>query len=195
LVSIWFIITKSDIKTYPDPFNIDYAFQAPFLNSTKTGSVEPLPISNKGRKISPWSWKFENDRCYNETTQYFKHGFTKFNDDQISHFQNSWKTFINNLQESPKFKGRGIVYTSYPDVLKETKRSIQFIRHWGCKLPIEVFHCDGELSAENIKELEAYQNVKVYDLAVFAKNDGHRFSFERKNPQDRLFQVKGGALI
>jgi hypothetical protein len=59
LASICFIITESNIKTYPDPFKLhageffvkkklinDDVFQAPFYNSQYIGSVEPLSISN-----------------------------------------------------------------------------------------------------------------------------------------------------
>jgi Mannosyltransferase putative len=118
----------------------------------------------------------------------------KFTPDEITKFTSDWKTFMATIPQPPAFKGRGVVYTCYPQVLTETLRSIRFLRHYNCTLPVEVFHHSGELNEGQIKQLESIPGVVVKDLAKLAK-DGV-FSFNRpSDPNSRFFAVKGGALI
>lgn len=180
------------------------------LNSTPKGRIIENPLNNemlasgviltvkdseKDSYRSPWSWSPKTDHCLNKTTQVFLWNLPELSTEEKATYRNEWIEFISNIPAAPKFSGRGIVYTSYPKVLRETIRSIKFLRHWGCKLPVEVFHFDNELSSFEISQLELLPNVKVLDLATLSKLDGNRFNFQRKNAESRLFQAKGGSLI
>lgn len=87
------------------------------------------------------------------------------------------------------YKGRGIVYTSHHRLIASTLTSLRFLRHYGCTLPVEIWHLH-ELEKDDIAILERIPNVKVRDLSAINSD----ISMVRQS-DGRLFIAKGAALI
>jgi alpha 1,2-mannosyltransferase len=88
------------------------------------------------------------------------------------------------LETFPISKGQGIVYTCNSNSAKSVLISISFLRHYGCKLPVEIWHLD-ELSIEIIMRFESLKNVKVKTLT--------KFNYNRRNGE-KLFIAKAASI-
>jgi Mannosyltransferase putative len=110
-------------------------------------------------------------------------------EEKLSEESNKLKTFLKSLYPSSfpsDFKGRGVVYASKS--ASSTITSIKFLRHYGCTLPVEVWHYK-ELSSDDIARLESNKDVTVKDFSKVLTD----IKFVRQQ-DERMFLAKGAAL-
>jgi hypothetical protein len=66
--------------------------------------------------------------------------------------------------------------------------SVQFLRHFGCKLPIEFWH-NNELSEQDVAKISKWKGITIRNLVDFIGKEHGPDKLEGKN-----YGVKGGAL-
>ena len=162
------------------------ALQIPttFTHTRKKHKPTSTPPSN----YDPKSWSYPKplyDTCKNslvldstEDIFYSDHHefWESLSPNNITTVKSNWKHFVTTIPPPPSiesgiFKGRGIIYTTYPETLSQTRASIKMLRDLGCELPLEVWHFNKELNNEQQWKLESLGNVKVKDLAIELKKN------------------------
>lgn len=73
-----------------------------------------------------------------------------------------------NFNASNSFSGRGVIYSSFPRILKETIVSIKFLRYYGCDLPVEIWH-NNELSMHHQSMFSKLSGISFHNLAGFGE--------------------------
>lgn len=117
----------------------------------------------------------------------------KYSDETLSRQSEKMLSFLSNLNlrnTYPYHKGTGIVYTSNWRSISSVRTSIKLLRHFGCSLPIEVWHLN-ELADNHILALESMPLVKARNFADIKSDINF---IRRKEDAGRLFIAKGAAI-
>lgn len=122
--------------------------------------------------------------------------FTQYeaSEEVIDNLKKSWKSYVSNdLPEYPMhFSGKGIVICG--GGIKYFTCSwvgVHLLRNNGCKLPIELWHQDGELNEETITKLQELdvvcKNVKDYTSSVIQGYEIKPFAIINSSFKEVLF--------
>lgn len=112
-------------------------------------------------------------------------------EEEIDNLYSKWNAALASAEKSPEFTlSRGIVYSSFPGNVRLTIKSIKLLRHFGCALPIHVYH-GSELGGEDISQFLQLVNVSVIDIKEKLRSMGITIP----KIEGKQFHFKSAAII
>lgn len=108
-----------------------------------------------------------------------------------------WMDYVNFTMptwssQKSKFSGRGIVLVGgNSGTLKGIRTTLSMLNEYGCKLPVEVHHLDGELNQDDIRNLTG-SGISVRNLG----DQSNLFPVQKKAGKGgKSFHIKTAAMI
>jgi hypothetical protein len=181
-------------------FGLCISYNKPKIESllyTEKSSTVLKEHSKSNSQLSKWNSLYNERECNVkeiEKSVYQEHYLSRAKEwsmpvEVIKKHQKNWKSFIKNVQRPYSSGKRGIIYTSYSGVLKQTLISINMLRTMGCELDVEIYYYGTEFTKTQIDKLEAIPGAKTFDL----KKLKSQFKFHRTT--HKMYEIKGAAIL
>ncbi|KAJ3301572.1 hypothetical protein HDV03_000648 [Kappamyces sp. JEL0829] len=142
----------------------------------------PTAVPVAAKTQLPWSWDI-NEKCEPEKSS--------MSPAEIVEHRTNWTVYLKSipipeLEKPPATKTRGIVHSG---VIQQAVISIKMLRHYGCKLPVEIWHFGPELRPFEIEALQKMPNVTVRDIQTV------KGPLQLKKTDQRMWEMKGASLL
>lgn len=86
--------------------------------------------------------------------------------DTIDMYRKAWKSFIEKVPKEGQFRGRGIVFVAgNRDTFSRALVAVKLLRHYGCILPVEIWHLPDENPSQDIVHELLAHNAIPRDLS------------------------------